>query len=107
MSKKLKSTPITLEDVIFIFNDDQNTVHAIFSSCLCRQCDNGYSSKITNYTISLNSLNDIEINGFCDECNTKMGRYLETGENPDTAENAAAVWDTNSTLKELKIKKTK
>lgn len=107
MSKKIKSMPITIDDVAFIFNDNRDDFDFIISNCYCRHCNKGYHSTITNYTISLNSLNDIELNGFCEECNTKLNRYIETGENPDTLENAKAIWDTNATLKELKIKKTK
>jgi hypothetical protein len=32
---------------------------------------------------------------------------METGENPNTAKNAEAIWKTQKTLKDLKIKKKK
>jgi hypothetical protein len=107
MSRKIKSIPITAEDVIFIFNDNTDYLNFVTSNCYCRQCDNDYNSTMVNYTIALNSLNDIEFSGFCKECNTKLGRYIETGEVPETAEKASAIWDTNAALKELKIKKAK
>ena len=107
MSKRNKLMAITVEDVAFIFNDNKSEFDFITSHCYCRHCNNGYESTIVNYTISLNSLNDIELSGYCSECNTKMGRYIETGENRITVENAKAIWETNAALKELKIKKTR
>lgn len=105
MAKNVKSISITMDDVSFIFNEDLTDFYSLTTNCFCRYCNNGYSSTITNYSILLNSLNDIELNGFCQECFTKLSRYIETGENKETRENAIAVWGTSETLKELKIKK--
>ncbi len=107
MSKRNKSIPITIEDIAFIFNNKTDEFYNLTSHCFCRHCANGYESTITNYTISLNSLNDIELNGFCLDCHTKISRYIETGDNAATAKNADAIWETNAALKELKIKKMK
>jgi len=107
MSKRNKSIPITIEDVEFVFNDRIEEFHSITTHCFCRHCNNGYESSIVNYTISLNTLNDIVLDGYCSDCNTKISRYIETGDNMGMAAFADAVWETNAALKELKIKKTK
>jgi hypothetical protein len=107
MPKKIRPITITLEDVAFIFNNSLDEFSFVTSRCYCVQCRNKYDSTITNYTILLNSLNDIELDGFCKDCNHKMGRYIETGETPATAKNAKAIWNTHTMLKEPKIKKEK
>jgi hypothetical protein len=107
MPKKIKTIPITTEDVAFIFNDRLDEFEFVTSRCFCVACKNEYNSTITSYTIKLNNLYDIELDGFCKVCNHKMGRYIETGETPATAKNAEAIWKTNKALKELKIKKEK
>lgn len=107
MSKRNKSIPITNEDVAFIFNNNIEEFYFITSHCFCRQCAKGYESTIINYTISLNTLNDIVLDGHCGECYTKISRYIETGDSAATANYADAIWETNSALKELKIKKAR
>ena len=107
MSRKLKTIPIEMEDVSFIFNGNPDEFYFVTRNCFCVQCKNAYQSTITNYKIFLNQLYDIELEGNCLDCGHRMGRYLETGENKKTAKNAEAVWKTHKTLKELKIKKSK
>ena len=107
MSRKIKSITITVDDVAFIFNNKLTEFDFITTKCFCRQCKDDYNSTITNYKIFLNHLYDIELNGFCQQCNQVMARYIETGEDPATAKNAEAIWKTHNTLKELKIKKEK
>ncbi|HJS55331.1 MAG TPA: hypothetical protein VJ765_12335 [Chitinophagaceae bacterium] len=107
MGKKLKTIPITMDDVSFIFNEHLDDFYFLTANCFCVQCKNKHQSTITNYKILLNQLYDIELEGSCLECGHRMGRYLETGENPKTSKNAEAIWKANKTLKELKIKKHK
>jgi len=107
MNRKIKTIPITIEDVSFIFNGKLDEFYFITRNCFCVQCNNGYQNTITNYKILMNNLFDIELEGNCLECGHRMGRYIETGENPKTTANAESVWKTNKTLKELKIKKKK
>lgn len=107
MARKLKTIPITEEDVAFIFNDNLEQFHSVTSNCFCAQCQTPYESTIVNYKILLNELYDILLKGFCMDCGHTMGRYLETGEVPATARKAEAIWKTHKTLKELKIKKQK
>jgi hypothetical protein len=107
MSGKIKTITVNQEDIAFIFSDGPGEFEFITSRCFCMQCQNGYNSSIVNYTIKLNSLYDIELDGFCKDCNHKVGRYIETGETEPTAKNAEAIWKTHTALKELKIKKPK
>lgn len=96
-----------MDDVSFIFNEHLDDFYFLTANCFCVQCKNKHQSTITNYKILLNQLYDIELEGSCLECGHRMGRYLETGENPKTSKNAEAIWKANKTLKELKIKKHK
>jgi hypothetical protein len=107
MSKKLKTIPVTMDDVSFIFNSDLTGFYYLTSHCFCSQCKNKYDSSIIKYSILLNELYDLELNGVCKDCGKSMGRYIETGDSIGTAKNAEAVWRTSKTLKELKITKTK
>ena len=107
MSRKLKTIPITKEDVSFIFNDNLEQFYFLTKNCFCVKCKNRYQSTITNYKIFLNQLYDIELEGKCLDCGHKMGRYIETGEDRKTAKNAEAIWKTQKTLQELKMRKRK
>jgi len=107
MSRNLKKIMINIEDVTFIFNNELRDFNFVTSRCFCANCKTGYNSTITNFKISLNELFDIILQGFCQTCNHPMGRYIETGENQDTASNAEAIWKTHKTLKKLKIKPEK
>jgi hypothetical protein len=107
MGKKLKTMPVTIEDVAFIFNNDLTGFYYLTTHCFCRQCKNKYDSTIVKYSIRLNQLYDLELEGSCLECGTGIGRYIETGDNPGTTKNAEAIWRTSRALKELKIKKEK
>ncbi|MDQ0965933.1 DNA polymerase II large subunit [Flavobacterium sp. W4I14] len=42
-------------------------------------------STITNYKPYLNKLNDIILKGFCLKCGGPVNRYIETGENIQSA----------------------
>ena len=43
-------------------------------------CKEPYNSENTNFKILLNDLNDLELEGHCEECGNKVGGYIETGE---------------------------
>lgn len=96
-----------MDDVAFIFNNDLTGFHYLTAHSFCRQCENKYNSTITNYSILLNELLDIELKGSCADCGNPVGRYIETGDHAVTAKNAEAIWRTSKALKELKIKKEK
>ena len=84
---------------------DTAKLHNGIANCYCVHCKNKHQSTITNYKITLNQLHNVESEGSCLECGHRMGHYLETGAHPKTANNAEAIWKTNKTLEELKIKK--
>ena len=105
MSKRLKTISITIDDVAFIFNNDLAGFDYLTAHCFCSQCKNKYNSTIVNYSVILNELLDIELQGICADCGNAMGRYIETGDSADTAKTAEAIWRTSKALKELKIKK--
>ena len=42
--------------------------------------------KLIDVKVYLNDINDIILRGKCSGCNTIAARYIETGENPDSAE---------------------
>ena len=107
MSGKIKTITITMEDVAFIFNEMPEEFEYITTRCFCKQCQEAYNSTIINYSIALNNIYDIELDGFCKKCNNKVGRYIETGDTEPTASNAQAIWKTHTAMKELKIKKPK
>jgi hypothetical protein len=56
MSGKIKTIPITIEDVSFIFNDNLDEFYFITQNCFCVQCKKNYKSTITSYKIFLNNL---------------------------------------------------
>lgn len=107
MSGKIKTISLNEEDVAFIFSECSGEFEFLTGHCYCTKCRNDYKSTIVKYSIKLNNLYDIELDGFCKTCNHTMGRYIETGETEPTAKNAEAIWKTHTALKELKIKKPK
>ncbi len=100
-----KLLPISADDVTFIFGNNNLEANLNIDQCYCGQCQDGYCSSIINYSISLNNLLDIQLKGVCAKCNHPVGKYIETGEDPITAMNAEAIWETHIALQELKIKK--
>ena len=104
---KTKSTTISMEDVAFIFDGNLEKFELITNSCFCMNCETPEERKIINYSISLTDIYDLILEGECATCGNTLKRYIETGDNPETATNAEATWKTNRALKELKIKKQK
>jgi len=82
--KNKKKIKITEEDLKSIYRDDYALFkNKILPNCFCGKCcvkGNKNTVKIINYEIFINNLNDIELKGFCAECGSPVGRYLETGE---------------------------
>lgn len=107
MSRKLKTIVINKDDVSFILEDRMDEFNYIITKCYCGQCQDGYDSTIINYSIRLNEIGDLELDGVCKKCGNKMGRYIESGESEANAKKAAALWDTTKMLKEIRIKKSK
>ena len=51
-------------------------------NCFCGVCykKNEEPTTIINYQISIDYLNNAILQGFCNECKGKVGRYVEIGE---------------------------
>jgi len=75
---------ISENDLKTIYGNDYRFFQdKILPNCFCGKCCVGGSKPmvaIKDYEISLNELNDIELQGFCANCGKPIGRYLETGE---------------------------
>ena len=55
-------------------------------------CTCGEETKqLIDVKVYLNNINDIVLRGICSGCNTIAARYIETGENPDSAEAAKRI----------------
>ena len=51
------------------------------SNCWCYKCNTKKGrSKIVNFLIFLNDLNDISLRGFCAVCGSRIDQYVEIGE---------------------------
>jgi len=72
---------ITEEELQKIQGDDYTIFQEkIINNCWCPNCRNGFNATIINYTIILDCLNDILLEGFCRKCGDRINRILETGE---------------------------
>lgn len=70
-------------DIEIIMLDQYKHLNLILESCYCTGCSD--MSTITNYKPYLNKLNDIILKGFCLKCGGPVNRYIETGENIQSA----------------------
>jgi len=52
----------------------------IINHVYCGNCNSSYNSTIVNYSIFLNDLDDVILEGFCKKCNNPVNRCVETGE---------------------------
>ena len=94
MIKNKKLLKITEEDLKFIHGKDYEFFQRkVLPNCFCYPCvKNGKRTvKIMNYEIFINDLNDVELQGFCDDCGGPVGRYSETGEVEETAKRVKKV----------------
>ena len=80
MSNK-KQLKINKEDLSLIYGADFHLFEEkIIPNCYRSKCKTPYQSTITNYEVFLNDLNDIVLKEKCSVCESKINRYLETGE---------------------------
>ncbi len=82
-----KQIKIALEDVELIMGADFLYFDSILQNVYCFNCPD-HMTTIVNYKIYLNNLEDIQLKGECKTCGGPVGRYVETGENPDNEEMA-------------------
>jgi len=52
----------------------------ILKNVHCKNCNTPYSSTITSYSIFINDLEDIVLEGLCAKCQSPVNRYVEAGE---------------------------
>jgi hypothetical protein len=102
---KGKELEISIGDVEFIMGKRFNEFRKITNNVHCHQCNKGYKSKIVNYSISLNYLNDLILRGFCKKCSTKVGYYTETGDDRTMSERASFIKILNKELKKRKVQR--
>lgn len=81
MAKEIK---ITKEVTEKIMADDIDFIEIARTSVFCHNCypktNKSVSMKIKEYL--LNDLGDIILQGTCENCKSKVARYIESGENP-------------------------
>lgn len=72
---------ISLQDLKTILGEDFHLLETeTLSNCWCYKCNaNNGKSKIVNFRIFLNNLNDIVLRGFCRRCGSRVDRYIDTG----------------------------
>ena len=88
---------ITLDDVKLIMgNRFERGFGIVTHSIYCTNCQNGYKGTMQIKKIWLNHLGDVVLDGSCDTCGHRVQRYMETGEDPESYEQAMAI-------RELKI----
>lgn len=85
--KKINEIGLSDSDFRFIIGTEWEIFeNNIINNCYCANCKSNYNSTIANYTVILNDLNDIVLQGYCAKCGYKVGRYVETGDNEEYSE---------------------
>lgn len=72
------------EDVELIMGENVKFLDDCLTTIFCRQCS-PKPTQITNYKVYLNNLEDLIFKGECVVCGSPVARYIETGENPESA----------------------
>ena len=91
MAKLRKEIQLSMEDVEYLYGERFDNFDRTIKNVYCGICQSGYNSEITNYTILLNDLNDLELKGDCLVCGNGVGRYIETGEVEEYASRIEAI----------------
>ncbi len=82
---------INLEDVQLIMGDQFSPgFQACMDSTYCGSCQENCTS-VEIKKLWLNHLGDVIVEGCCEKCSGKTNRYIETGENPDSYDQAMAI----------------
>jgi hypothetical protein len=77
-----KEIKISEDELKIILGDDYPIFcDKILSSCFCVSCAN--ETRIADYEIYLNEINDVILKGFCVACRNPVARYCETGESDE------------------------
>lgn len=72
---------ITRFEIQRIFKGEEEGLAILLAYLHC-PCDRP-GRHIVNYTVQVNKLNDLVLRGACSACGGPVGRYLETGEDPE------------------------
>ena len=75
---------ITLDDIEIIMGDSYEFFPRIVENCFCARCQEPVTT-IVMYRSYLNYLQDIILKGQCARCGNQVARYIETGENKESA----------------------
>ena len=83
MDKKATLT-ITESDVQSILTEHYQAFRDIVgTNVFCSKCaKTGINTGIRDYTIKLDDLNNLHLEGFCTECGNPVARYIEYDEDP-------------------------
>ncbi len=82
---------INIEDVQLIMGDQFSVAfQACMDSTYCNHCQENCPS-VSIEKLWLNHLGDVIVEGRCEQCKGKTNRYIETGENPDSYDQAMAI----------------
>lgn len=65
---------------VILGNDYEKFKRYIPNNVYCKNCNTPYSSKLINYRIFINDLEDILLEGLCSKCKSPVNRYVETGD---------------------------
>jgi len=91
MKKKEKpEIEIDLDDIKMIMQNDFVHFSKILENCFCAKCPKSVTT-IINYKAYLNDLDDIILRGNCITCGHEVARYIETGEQLDSAKRAKQI----------------
>ncbi len=71
-------------DVELIMGENIKFLDDCLTTIFCRRCSPN-PTQITNYKVYLNNLEDLIFKGECLVCGSPVSRYIETGENPESA----------------------
>lgn len=72
-----------------IFHGEEEDLATLMAYLHC-PCDTP-GRHIVDYTVHVNRLNDLVLRGACSACGSPVGRYLETGEDPEKVKRIKAV----------------
>jgi len=96
-----KEIEINLEDVELIMGENIHFLNKCIENCFCRNCNPSLTT-ITNYRFYLNELEDIILKGECIKCSSPVARYIETGENKESAGMAKHIREIVKKYKKIK-----
>lgn len=83
---------IKLEDVRLIMGEQFEPVFEQFiQGANCTACRRFGDATIAIKSIWLNPIGDITIEGWCKDCGERISRYLETGADPNSYDQAMAI----------------